>query len=466
MNNKNVRIIYKRINEKFKNKGYINLNHMLVNTKDDLIEISTIFRNPMYETFRIIYMKDNKIIGNEAISSKIPTKTYVFPKSKTGTTRAERSFYKIKNRMERLNANGYYMVHNHPSGNIKASRCDLRTTQYFAEKIKGFKGHLIVNEYSYAWIDINEKGFAVEESYLPIKQNKVNKTNKKLNKKSIYDVKINNREDLVYLMHHIKNHKDYSTAILTDCIGQVRMILDIPNRIINIPKEQLKGYFRNLAKINGIDRVFFATTDNEIYNKSLKHLEYGTFTDSICYKEENKKIYVYEAKNIKPKSTLFEDLKEGELKVEDKKEEYKLNKELKEETELNIIDTNKKEEKPKLRVLYKEVGKRPVIKLIEDTLEAKQKLVGGLIEVVYYNDNTLLVCNDEGKNLNMLPNLVFDYDYIAGNCFLVGDDYERGGFRSLKMSEIQKLKKEINQISFNYKQTKPKKKTFNDFIDR
>lgn len=41
----------------------------------------------------------------------------------------------------------------------------------------------------------------------------------------------------------------------------------------------------------------------------------------------------------------------------------------------------------KLKIIYKEVGKRSKPMEIEDTLEAKQKLVGGLIEVVPYIDN-------------------------------------------------------------------------------
>ena len=97
--------------------------------------------------------------------------------------------------------------------------------------------------------------------------------------------------------------------------------------------------------------------------------------------------------------------------------------------------------KDKLRVLYKEVGKNPKVKIIENTLEAKQDLVGGLIEVIPYND-LLLICNDEGKINNLLPNVVFDYDYIAGNCFVVGDDYANGDFKSLTNEEIERAKKD------------------------
>ena len=69
--NKNTKVIYKRIEEDFYEKGYINLNHRLVNTKDDLVEIASIFRDERYETFRVVFMKGNNIVGYESITSKM-----------------------------------------------------------------------------------------------------------------------------------------------------------------------------------------------------------------------------------------------------------------------------------------------------------------------------------------------------------------------------------------------------------
>ena len=101
------------------------------------------------------------------------------------------------------------------------------------------------------------------------------------------------------------------------------------------------------------------------------------------------------------------------------------------------------EETKKLKVIFKEVGKDPVVMEIDDTLEAKQKLVGGLIEIVPYKDDLLLVCNEEGKITNLKPNLQFDYDYISGNCFIVGDDYENSGFKSIEESQVEDIKKDL-----------------------
>lgn len=103
-----------------------------------------------------------------------------------------------------------------------------------------------------------------------------------------------------------------------------------------------------------------------------------------------------------------------------------------------------------LRILLKRVNEEPEVITIENTLKAKQKLVSGLIEVVPYNEDTLIICNEEGKILNMLPNLLFDYDFIAGDCFFVGDDYKNGNFKSLTDEQIEKLKKVIKAKEFSY----------------
>lgn len=428
--NKNARVIYKRLTEPMKKRGYINLNHRLVNTKDDLVEIAEIFRSTQYETFRLIYMKENKIVGYESISSRVPNYVNIFERNKQGRVNTERCVYKILSRMNRLGADSYYMVHNHISGEAKASNEDLRTTAFFIKYIKGFLGHLIINNENYSWIYYDEKENTVKaDKQVPINVRKANKMRKVLNEKSIYDVKILSRDDLVSVLNTIKNTPDYSMAILTDSKGQIRMILDIPNNFFNMQEEQLKGYFKNIARMSGASRVFFGTNDNETYKKALKYQINGTFKDCICYKNEDNKIYVYEKSDLEVKSNLFDE----QVRVCEDSDKYQTG------------------ENKKIRILYKEIGKEPQIMFIDNTLEAKQKLVGGLIEVVPYDD-VLIICNEEGKILNMPPNLVFEYDYIAGNCFVIGDDYKNADFKSLTDEEILKYREDLKKRSFNFKQ--------------
>lgn len=97
-----------------------------------------------------------------------------------------------------------------------------------------------------------------------------------------------------------------------------------------------------------------------------------------------------------------------------------------------------------LKVIIKKVGEEPYVDTIENTLEAKQKIVGGYIEVVDYKD-ACLICNEEGKIMNLDPNVVFDYDYIAGDFLIVGDDYENGDFKSLTEEQIKEFIPDIKK---------------------
>ena len=81
---------------------------------------------------------------------------------------------------------------------------------------------------------------------------------------------------------------------------------------------------------------------------------------------------------------------------------------------------------------------------IDNTLEAKQTLVGGYIEPVeisyFHKDGKSysvdLVCNEEGKILNLHPSCVLFnskqlYDIIAGDCFIALADITTGEYVSL-----------------------------------
>ena len=106
----------------------------------------------------------------------------------------------------------------------------------------------------------------------------------------------------------------------------------------------------------------------------------------------------------------------------------------------------------KLKILLKRVGRESEFAEVENTLEAKQKLVNGLIEVVplEQDEDLLIVCNEEGKLLSLPPNTLFDFDYIAGDYFIVGDDYKNGDFKSITEEQFNKIKPFIDEKSFKY----------------
>ena len=148
-----------------------------------------ITRNPSFETFRIIYMRGQTVVGHEALSARDSRYAPIFlftseeesalrdvdrqlkqgPKQDLGaraqiiranayasrvsaiTSQAtERWLVDIRSKMASLGADGYYLSHNHPSGVPQPSSADRAVTTLFAQKVPGFLAHVIVDSGKYA----------------------------------------------------------------------------------------------------------------------------------------------------------------------------------------------------------------------------------------------------------------------------------------------------------------------------
>ena len=102
-----------------------------------------------------------------------------------------------------------------------------------------------------------------------------------------------------------------------------------------------------------------------------------------------------------------------------------------------------------INVLVVEPNKFPYEKQIENTLEAKQEIVGGLIEdvTVLGDDKVRIICNEEGKYLNLPLNRDIGYDIIAGTFIVVGVDEDDEDYLSLTDEQIEKYKVEFGEES-------------------
>lgn len=96
----------------------------------------------------------------------------------------------------------------------------------------------------------------------------------------------------------------------------------------------------------------------------------------------------------------------------------------------------------KLRCLLVEPYRLPEVIEINNTLEDKQKIVGGYIECAYLpnDEEVVIICNEEGKINGLQLNRDIGHDIIAGPFLIIGDDYENGDFKSLTDEQIIKYK--------------------------
>lgn len=93
-----------------------------------------------------------------------------------------------------------------------------------------------------------------------------------------------------------------------------------------------------------------------------------------------------------------------------------------------------------INVAVVEVNKEPYLKEIPNTLEALKGIVQGYIEMVRlpFDHNLVLICNEEGKLMNLPPTLNLGHDVICGN-FLIARDKGDGDITSLTNADIEKL---------------------------
>ena len=97
-----------------------------------------------------------------------------------------------------------------------------------------------------------------------------------------------------------------------------------------------------------------------------------------------------------------------------------------------------------LRILRVEPGKPAEEKEIGADLKSLQAEVDGMIECVYMEDGSILVCNEEGKLNGMEMNRRLADDIICGPFFVVGDDGE-GDFTPLTDRQIADYKERFAQ---------------------
>lgn len=101
----------------------------------------------------------------------------------------------------------------------------------------------------------------------------------------------------------------------------------------------------------------------------------------------------------------------------------------------------------KLRVVLVEPGQYAREAEIDNTLEAKQAVVGGVIDAIYpwKDDAVALIFNDAGKVIPLEPNRTLpEYeDIVFGAFFICGDDGEN--FCSLTDRQVQRYLERFRQ---------------------
>jgi len=156
------------ITESFAEDRVADLRGRKVESAQDLAAAAHILRSPRFETLRVIYVKDGVIVGQHDMTSRLPDRVNI---KSFGTGSDIRS--RISDGMAATGADGFYLMHNHPSGVPQHSPTDDALTQAVEEYSRGdgisgqsikFHGHVILNHAQFGWYDPDSGEWSLQDN--------------------------------------------------------------------------------------------------------------------------------------------------------------------------------------------------------------------------------------------------------------------------------------------------------------
>ena len=97
-----------------------------------------------------------------------------------------------------------------------------------------------------------------------------------------------------------------------------------------------------------------------------------------------------------------------------------------------------------MQVIVVEPKKKPMVQDIDSDLKSMQKIVGGSIQAIYpFDEPVALICNEEGKLLNLPLNRALRdeegnvYDIISGTFFLCDAPPDSDRFAGLTDQQVK-----------------------------
>lgn len=259
--------------------GRVDLRGQLVDSPRRLAELAQVYRDPRFETFRVFYVDEaGKILAHEGITSRLPGAATAFVgRDQTGV----RGVPEMRRRMERLGAQGYWLLHNHPSGKPEPSRQDLEATGALAQLLPGFRGHVVIDSGRYTVIASTAAGrglFRVQTRDLPGGQERLLRPSVE---NPVLGRRIDTPEDIADVGREIASPEGWVTLVYREAGGQVRAVQEVPEGFFL--SRDFEGYARNRQADFGAQRVaaYQAQPSLRVADRGEALVESGTLLDFV-----------------------------------------------------------------------------------------------------------------------------------------------------------------------------------------
>jgi proteasome lid subunit RPN8/RPN11 len=244
----------------------------VASTPEQLAELAQVYRDPRYETFRVFYVAGGKIVHSTGVSARLPGQTPMVP---AGMSTAD-YYRQFRDQMAASGADGYYILHNHPSGDPTPSDADVNVTRALWAEVPGMLAHVVINSGKYAVITPRGATEVRVKDFGPDRLLQASKPSPVLGRA------INNPDALVALGKSLQK-PGYITLIGTSVANnEVRVVADAPADILRRPPMFLAATVRRLMRQSGAGNMHLVGTDADVATAAVKRaLNQGVLRDAI-----------------------------------------------------------------------------------------------------------------------------------------------------------------------------------------
>jgi len=254
--------------------GQINLNGQRVRTSDDLAVVGQVARDPRVEQLRYVLVKEGKVIGSYMVGSRLPSATAAFPYAST-----KEGIAWLNGLMEETGADGYYMLHNHPSGEVDTSgKEDMDVTETVSSGVEGFKGHITRGKDGSLKKQIKQKFFGEDKLLKPSIDN------------PLIGRKAEDANDLMAIGKAVQAPEGWVTVIGATPDSRIRGIAEVEEALLQTKGKRRAAVIRKFARDTGSANVFLVA-DQKFFDANkdtlMKAVELGFITDAASSNGEN-----------------------------------------------------------------------------------------------------------------------------------------------------------------------------------
>jgi N12 class adenine-specific DNA methylase len=241
-----------------------------VTAPSELAELAQVYRDPRYETFRVFFMRGNEIVHATGVTSRLPDQAPLI---------ADGGFDDfaqwLMDTKASSGADGYYLLHNHPSGNPTPSPEDTAITRRIAQRVSGFRSHVVINSNRFAFITADGGTKTREQNFGPDALIAPSKPGPLLGRL------VNDHERLAAVAK-LAQREGYVTIIGTSKLA-VRTVVEVPAHQIERSEKYLLGLLRRIMRKSGSTDLFLVGEgDVVLSDKAGKAFREKLLTEAIA----------------------------------------------------------------------------------------------------------------------------------------------------------------------------------------